>query len=504
MKVSIGFLHNRDSVVIDFIGDFSVLDETGKELYLLSGKVDIKLSKSVKADYQWYEKVDTFYEIDEMEKVKEKSYYGNKKYRVIKVGKEINNRINNFEYWVLKRVNTSEGKKSSNILNNDSDYKYKKIIRKKGTGELELKGNNYSNSLKFKPISKDAKFMISNVTVGIGFHWQYDESLVYNGELEVIIDNDGKITLINIVELEEYLASVNSSEMRNDNNLEMLKAQTVAARGTILATMGKHHFDEGFDICADDHCQCYQGTNRITELSREVTLATKDEVLFFDTKICDTRYAKICGGITEAFSTCWDDYDHYYLPAMIDSKNNVENNGSIFKERMDNKTAKEFIDNLDYDCFCNTKQNTLPKSLDFCNDNFRWEESVSSGFIKSNLEKLYSVNIGDITSMEVISRGKSGRIDYLKIIGTKGEKIVSKELKIRKVLSTSHLLSSCFYISETDNNNQNKEKIFKLTGAGWGHGVGLCQVGAEIMGQKGYNYKEILSFYYRNAKLMKI
>ena len=497
MKVSIGFLHSRETVEVEFVGDFLIFDETGKELSTISGKVEINLLNSRKADYQWYEKIDTFYEINEMEKVKEKSYYDNKRFRVIKVGKEINERINNFEYWVLKRILKNE--KNNNILNNNSDYKYKKVVKKKGTGELEFQGKRYSNTLKFKPISDNAKFKISNVTVGIGFHWQYDESLIYNGELEVIIDNEGKLTLVNIVELEEYLASVNSSEMRNDNNLDMLKAQTVAARGTILATMGKHHFDEGFDICADDHCQCYQGTERITDLSREVTLATKNEVLFFDTKICDTRYAKICGGITETFSTCWDDYDHYYLPAIID---NMESNEIVFTDSMSDKVAKEFIDNSDYECFCNTKKYKLPESLDFCNDNFRWEETVSATFIKANLKKLYSVDIGDVVSLEVISRGKSGRIDYLKIVGTAGEKIISKELKIRKIFSNSHLLSSCFYIEEII--SPNSEKKFKLTGAGWGHGVGLCQVGAEIMGQKGYTYKEILAFYYRNAKLMKM
>ena len=502
MKVSIGFLHNKDSIKIEFSGDFLVYNELGEELFTVSGKVDIKLLNSIKADYQWYEKADTFYDIKDMEKIKEKSYYDNKIFRVVKVGKQINERVDNFEYWVLKRIDSGKNAKPNNIINNESDYKYKKIVKRKGTGELELKNSTFTNKIKFKPISNNSKFKISNVMIGIGFHWQYDESLEYDGELDVIIDNEGKITLVNIVELEEYLASVNSSEMRNDNNIEMLKAQTVAARGTILATMGKHHFDEGFDLCADDHCQCYQGTSRITDLSREVTLATENEALFFDTKICDTRYAKICGGITEVFSTCWDDYDHYYLPSIEDKMGDTN---STFTSRLDEKSTKKFIDNSDYDCYCNTKINKLPKSLDFCNDNFRWSETVSADFIKKNLLKLYSIDIGDIIDLKVLSRGRSGRIDFLKIIGTTGEKIISKELKVRKILSESHMLSSCFYTTKSNINLGSREELsFKLTGAGWGHGVGLCQVGAEIMGQKGFNYKDILAFYYRNTKLMKI
>ncbi len=336
------------------------------------------------------------------------------------------------------------------------------------------------------------KFYVEDVVVGIGFHWEHKERLSYKGNLGIIVNMDGNLSGVNRIDLEEYLMSVNSSEMRNDNNIEMLKAQTVAARGTVLATMGKHHFGEGFDLCGDDHCQCYQGFSKISDLSREVTLSTKDEVLFFENRVADTRYAKICGGVSEYYSSCWEDMDFSYLRAVYDNRREDYPSGDLREE----SEAERFILDEGYDCFCNTKNHNLPQSLDFCKPLFRWEFSFTHKDFKRLLKKNLNFEVGKTIDFEVVKRGVSARIVELKIISDKRSITISKELKIRKVFSDSFLPSSAFFIEKNG-------EITTFKGAGWGHGVGLCQVGAEVMGSKGYNYKEILSHYYRGSKLKK-
>ncbi|MBN2789724.1 MAG: SpoIID/LytB domain-containing protein, partial [Candidatus Delongbacteria bacterium] len=374
------------------------------------------------------------------------------------------------------------------------DFKYKKIIKKDSTGEIiSDKGPFSAKCIKFVPDNdNNCSFIVKEVPVGIDFHWSHSEELEYKGELEVMIGNSGLLTSVNIIDIESYLKSVNSSEMRNDNNIEMLKAQTVAARGTVLATMGKHHFSDGYDLCADDHCQCYQGTKRITDISNIVTETTEGEVLMFDNKFCDTRYSKICGGITEKYSTCWEDMDFPYLPAISDDCDKT-----IFRKPMDEIEAEKFIKNNDLECYCNTYKYKLPGSLKFSKDLFRWEEEIASVEIKDNLLRKFDRNIGDILDIIPMERGYSGRISKLNVVGTDGETIISKELNIRRLLSASHLPSSAFIIRKTGNK-------YILKGAGWGHGVGLCQIGAQIMGEQGISYKDILKHYYKGSVLKKI
>ncbi|MBU4485533.1 MAG: SpoIID/LytB domain-containing protein, partial [Candidatus Delongbacteria bacterium] len=279
---------------------------------------------------------------------------------------------------------------------------------------------------------------------------------------------------------------------RNDNNIEMLKAQTVAARSTVLATMGKHHFGEGFDLCADDHCQCYQGTGKISEHSKKVTEETNGEVLIFDSSFVDARYSKICGGITERYSSCWEDMDFPYLVSFYDNGNSSEVS-NIYNDAQ----AENLIRDKNFDCFCNTKKYKLPESLKFCNDLFRWEAEISLAEISQNMSDKFGYGLENVLDLKILSRGYSGRIVKLEVIGSKGNHIISKELNIRRLLSKTHLPSSAFILEKT-------KKGFNIIGAGWGHGVGLCQIGAQVMGDSGYGYKEILKHYYRGAILKKI
>ena len=488
MKIRIGFQHSKHKVSLQFNGKYQILNDRSEKI----GEIEndeflLEIENSKPAEYDWYEKIDTFYDVSKMEGMHDKYHYKNSKIRIVRVGMEIGE-FDNFEYWVLRRSQNMDNK-----IYPSGDFQYKKLIKKESTGTIiSNTGISLVKSIKFTPENEDCSFMVKDVPIGIDFHWEYSEELEYEGELEVFIDNKGLLTAVNIIELEQYLISVNSSEMRSDNNIEMLKAQTVAARGTVLATIGKHHFSDGYDLCADDHCQCFQGVKRVTDTSKKVTSETKSEVLMFDNKFCDTRYSKICGGITERYSTCWEDMDFPYLPALSDNKEK-----DILTDKMSEIEAVEFISNKDYECYCNTYQYRLPESLEFSKDLFRWEKQITTNEIKENLNNKFQKEIGNILNIVPVERGYSGRIKALEIIGTEDRTIISKELNIRRLLSSSHLPSSAFIIDKN-------EDTFILRGAGWGHGVGLCQIGAQIMGEQGYNYKDILKHYYKGSVLKKL
>ena len=487
MKIRIGFQHNRDRVKVRFNGPFRIVPskETGKPI-LGGGEYEIKMTESTAARSQWYEKIETVFGIDKLDVARSKYNVINIPTRVIRAGRKIG-RTDNYEYWILKRCADMKGR-----IYPSGDYRYKNLVKKKSSAILTFDGRSYKNSIRFVPLEKYSTFTVQDVDIGIGFHWDHKEDLEYSGELEIITDNSGKLTCVNIIDIEEYLASVNSSEMRNDNNIEMLKSQTVAARSTVLATMGKHHYGEGFDLCSDDHCQCYQGISKVSMLSSEVTKLTAGEILIFDNKIADARYSKICGGITERYSACWEEMDYPYLATVLDNHTNEKCTGVT-----DDKKAEALIDSRDFDCFCNTFNNPLPDSLSFCQDLFRWEKEISKESIKDNLKSKFDISAGDVKNIRIIKRGSSGRAVELEVEGSEKTVIISKELNIRRLLSDTHLPSSAIIISRICGG-------WKLKGAGWGHGVGLCQIGAQVMGEKGYGYRDILKHYYRGTYLRKI
>lgn len=495
MKVRIGFLHNQEEVSVELSGKYDVVDSFGNIVdSLTDGQISVTVERGIPATFNWYDKLDTFYEVEQTEEYRDKYFFKGIPVRILKVGCQINAELDNFEYWVLRKR-----EKPTDIYYERGDYRCKKIVDKKGSGFIKMNGQLFRQKIRLIPLSKDCSMTVEQVKVGIGFHWEHKEKLEYEGEIEILIDLAGKLTVVNTIELEKYLASVNSSEMRNDNNREMLKAQTVAARGTVLATMGKHHYQEGFDLCGDDHCQCYQGTRRVSKLSKEMAEATCDEVLFYEKRICDTRYSKICGGITEKYSTCWEDQDFDYFQAVQDRGAALENGSDASSA----SAAAALIDDHEFECFCNTKKYELPQSLEFCKDGFRWQETISIDKLNKLIKRQISQDIGGILDLIPMQRGPSGRISHLKLVGEKSEIIIFKELKIRNLLSDSHLFSSCFYVKKVKN-KQGKTEAFVLHGAGWGHGVGLCQVGAQVMGQQGYSYEQILSHYYRKTTLKKL
>ncbi len=376
---------------------------------------------------------------------------------------------------------------------------------------------------------KDSSFLLKDVTIGINFHWEQKEDQSFKGNLKFIIE-DGKVRAINIVPLEEYLRSVISSEMSATSSPDLLKAHAVISRSWLLAQIektkqlaerpGKYQstiqsedelirwYDRedhtGFDVCADDHCQRYQGiTKIISQKALKAVDATSGQVLMANEQICDARFSKCCGGISESFDLVWEPVHHSYLTQVIDFERNPDYETDLRIET----AAEKWIRNSP-EAFCNTNNKevlsqVLPDFDQATSDFYRWKVTYSQDEIAELIAEKTGIDFGEIKKLEPIERGFSGRLVKLKIVGTKKTLTIGKELEIRRTLSKSHLYSSAFVIDHLDIENEIPQK-FVLTGAGWGHGVGLCQIGAAVMGEKGYSYEAILKHYFNGAELERI
>lgn len=370
-------------------------------------------------------------------------------------------------------------------------------------------------------------FGLKNVIIGVQFHWERKEDQQFPGSLKFIVDNDS-LSAINIVSLEDYLTSVISSEMSATSSEELLKAHAVISRSWLLAQIDKTRSLENagtdyqtsfetpteilrwydrenhdrFDVCADDHCQRYQGiTRQSTKLVKKVIRETRGEVLLYNGIICDARFSKCCGGVMETFENVWEPVTHPYLQAKPDY---IE--GSPLPNLTGEENAEEWI-RTSPPSFCNTQDvNVLRQVLNDYDretaDFYRWKITYSQKELSTLIKQRSGINFGEIIALQPLERGTSGRIIRLKIIGTERVMTIGKELEIRRTLSKSHLYSSAFVVDTQDEDENGIPQTFTLTGAGWGHGVGLCQIGAAIMAEKGYHYHEILTHYFPGSEII--
>ena len=397
-------------------------------------------------------------------------------------------------------------------------------------GGVLWNGNQYSQ-LTFHPQSADASFSLSDVTIGVNFHWERKETQTFLGTLRFVVESD-KIVAINELPVEKYLESVISSEMSATSSLELLKAHAVISRSWLLAQMQKRRevaesgnnffsftrkedtlirwYDREdhtlFDVCADDHCQRYQGITKETSPHvAEAIRQTKGQILMDGEEICDARFSKCCGGITEEFQYCWEDTPKTYLTAVRDIALGVEHTlPNLTKE----EEAEKWI-RFNPPAFCNTQDKKILSEVlnDYDQETvnfYRWKETLSQEKLQQLIADKLKMNLGAILDMKAVERGKSGRISKLQIIGTEKTFTIGKELEIRRALSDSHLLSSAFVVDKYDKDEQGVPQRFELIGAGWGHGVGLCQIGAAVMGEQGYHYDAILLHYYQGAEIKKL
>ena len=389
-------------------------------------------------------------------------------------------------------------------------------------------GNLYSE-LTFHPADDKASFTLYNVSIGIQFHWERKENQTFAGTLKLIVE-DGKITAINRVPVEEYLISVISSEMSATSSLELLKAHAVVSRSWLFAQMEKRHAQNNqshnffsfsrndnefirwydredhtlFDVCADDHCQRYQGITRASNpIVKEAVYSTRGQVLMNGKELCDARFSKCCGGLTEEFPTCWEEKDMPYLQAFRDTDTHQADCPDLTVET----EAEKWI-RTSPESFCHTDNKRVLSQIlnDYDQETtqfYRWEVNYTQQEIAHLIREKRKEDFGEIIDLIPVQRGKSGRLCKLKIVGTLKTMTIGKELEIRRSLSSSHLYSSAFVV-EKENYENNIPQQFKLIGAGWGHGVGMCQIGAAVMGEKGYVYNQILMHYYRGAAIKKL
>lgn len=404
-------------------------------------------------------------------------------------------------------------------------------------GGILWNGNQYS-SLTFHPQSAAASFSLSDVTIGVNFHWERKETQTFLGTLHFVVESD-KICAINELPVERYLESVISSEMSATSSLELLKAHAVISRSWLLAQMKKRRevaesgnnffsfvkkddrlirwYDREdhtiFDVCADDHCQRYQGITKETSPHvAEAIRQTKGQILMDGDDICDARFSKCCGGVTEEFQYCWEDTPKNYLSSVRDIIQGVKSVGSAspapLPSLQDEAAADAWI-RSNPPAFCNTTDKKILSQVlnDYDQetaDFYRWKVTLTQEKLKQLLDEKLKMNFGDILDLQAEERGKSGRISKLRIVGTEKTFVIGKELEIRRALSDTHLYSSAFVVDRCDIDEKGVPQRFDIIGAGWGHGVGLCQIGAAVMGEEGFDYDAILLHYYQGAEIKKV
>ncbi len=374
-------------------------------------------------------------------------------------------------------------------------------------GLIEWDGQLFE-TLEFSPTSSNYCFELSNVAIGIHFHWERRECQRFAGNLQLIVDREHRcLVAVNRIGIEQYLKSVISSEMSANASEALLCAHAVVSRSWLLcqlAERGKHTAAEAtewrttningkdmrelirwydredhklFDVCADDHCQRYQGITRQTSPAVAAAVeATHGMVLTYNGTICDARFSKCCGGVTETFENCWESTPHPYLTVLSDSADTAS---EPFCNTRDERILQQVLNSYDRE------------SLDF----YRWSVHYTQQQLSELVSRKSGINFGTITALQPLERSASHRITRLLIEGTNESIIVGKELEIRRWLSDSHLRSSAFDVVHHNDGS------VTLNGRGWGHGVGMCQIGAAVMGAKGYEYTAILQHYFPNATL---
>ena len=401
-------------------------------------------------------------------------------------------------------------------------------------GKVACNGASYDELL-FEPIDyHSCSFTLRGVTIGVSFHWRRKEEQTFKGTLKFIVEN-GKITAINVVSVEDYLTSVISSEMSAKASLELLKAHAVISRSWLLAqiqhkpaetgkadsvmsdlqpSLGSGEAEENirwwdrddhvnYDVCADDHCQRYQGITRASTPAVEHAIAqTWGEVLMHGGQLCDARFSKSCGGVLEEFENCWQDHHHDYLEVRRDGENEQD-----FPDLTREDNAAEWILSSPA-AFCNTHDPEILSQVlnDYdqeTTDFYRWRVEYTQQQLADLIARRTGVDYGRIRDLQPVARGTSGRLYKMRIVGEKRSQVIGKELAIRYALSETALYSSAFIVERHDIDADGYPAKFVLRGAGWGHGVGLCQIGAAVMGAKGYNYKQILLHYFVGANIEK-
>ena len=389
------------------------------------------------------------------------------------------------------------------------------FMESEGMVVLSREGREVARQKEFilQPLEGKGSFRVMDVVIGVGFHWEQKEEQAFPGALRVIV-LDGKVQLINLVPVEDYLESVISSEMRGDSHPELLRAHAIISRSWVLAQIRKSErindngeiyqaltrtedeyirwYDredhEHFHVCADDHCQRYQGMARASNPAvRKAVEDTRGQVLWYGDRLCDARFSKCCGGVVEAFQYCWEPIEHPYLQRVDDNPPEADRPVNAEDLQQEDNATAHIMGSPE--AFCNTSDPELLGQVlndydKISADFYRWEVRYSQEELAGLIRRRSGFDFGEILDLQPVERGVSGRLVRLRIVGTKRSLVVGKELEIRRWLSESHLYSSAFVVIR-EKVREGLPGSFYLRGAGWGHGVGLCQIGAAVMASRG-------------------
>jgi len=391
-------------------------------------------------------------------------------------------------------------------------------LSRTGSRELDLTPQGGANT----------RWALAEVTIGGDFHWQRRERQEFPGALTLAADGEGALSAVNRVPLETYLECVIASEMRADAPLEFLKAHAVISRSWLLAQLAQkarptflpperypvlaerrfrwtdRQSHSQFDVCADDHCQRYQGLGRLvrSEVSRAVA-ETRGQALLGGRDVCDTRFSKCCGGLSESFRNAWGDVN---LPGL-EPVRCLAPDGRRIPDLTTEPTAREWIEGRP-ESFCHVRDPEVLRRIlpdyDLETGHFyRWELSVDRPELEELIRAKAGWDPGELLELVPLQRGFSGRLVRLLLVGTRGRLVVGKELEIRRVLSPTHLFSSAF-VATPEPGPGGRPRRFHFRGAGWGHGVGLCQVGAAAMACAGWRHEDILGHYFPGTSLSRL
>ena len=409
------------------------------------------------------------------------------------------------KYYYICIDRAFDSKESAIRLQNDISDEIFTIVEtfygRLPSGILQLSDKSSNRSLEARNFIRLSGNNISiNARTGAGFHYESRETRTYEGDMIFIVNESGQLTVMNEIPIANYLAGVISAEMSPGFPLEALKAQTITARSYTLSRIGKQHPLAPFDLCDEVHCQVFKGITNINAATRQAVRETAGQVLMYEDEICETFYAGVCGGHTEHNENVWNGNPRRYLRGIFDmDQYNVRANEDFLKNE---ENLSLWIDGSP-DVYCNLDKIEVPSYLEYARKYFRWDVTYSQNELSELLLRNTGTDFGDIINIVPVERGISGRLKTIRIEGSRNAMDIDKELEIRKALSENYLYSSCFQV-ERKNVVNGIPREFTLHGAGWGHGVGMCQTGAAVMALQGINYKRILSHYYRESDIRKL
>ncbi|MCX6639381.1 MAG: SpoIID/LytB domain-containing protein [bacterium] len=411
----------------------------------------------------------------------------------------------NTRYRILAGAFETEADAKKLLLKLADEYSVR-IVREKAkdpSGKLDIYDAEYDysaiaeNGFRIIPLSAETTITLYGVKIGAGFNWESMADRTYKGIVEIRVGNDARLCAISELQIDQYLKGVVPAEMPAGYPLEALKAQALAARSEVLAKLGSKHTNDPFDFCANVHCQVYSGTTNEAESTNEAVASTRGEVLYYENEICDAVYSAVCGGHTEHKHNVWNPPEEAYLQGIYDAAPNQLD--QLKYDLSKEKDVRRWIEERP-DVFCSLNRDGIPTILAYSKKYFRWEVSYSRKELEDIIKKRTGEDIGTLYDIITLQRGVSGRLIEIEVLGSRKNVRIKKELNIRRVLSPTYLRSACFVI-DIEMGDMGTPLTFTFRGAGWGHGVGMCQIGAAVMALDGYKYREILSHYYTDSEI---